>query len=186
MKESRFNPTGERKVQQNFIDKPAAEALDHFKVQYKDIQKHYKPGVPLAAVSFEVTNGGHRERVFLWLDCKEEPTRGFWDFDLIRRAKVTKIASEQIDIEKTQLGKPVGEVLDYYKVKLEALEMLQEPPGKLRAVCFKVKKDEYKLRMQLWLGYDFSLFSERSTWDYEAIRKAKVAKITAELVFDNW
>jgi hypothetical protein len=183
--DSSEQPTEELEMKQTFIGKPAGMALDHFKITFDDLGMHPHRG-DLKALYFEAKKDGHTERVFLWLDGKDTHwPRGTWDIDTIRNLKVLKITSEQIDMEKSLVGQPAALALNRFKVGFDDLDMEDEPPGKLRAISFKVKKGDHTERLHLWLDYNLNLFSMNRDWDFKAIRKAKVIKITAELCFDS-
>lgn len=72
----------------------------------------------------------------------------------------------------------MGEVLELYGAELNDLELIDEPPGKLRQVAFIYREDgteePEEKRVVLTLEYDFSLFSETRTWDPYSVAEAIV------------
>jgi hypothetical protein len=86
-------------------------------------------------------------------------------------------------LEQRFVGHPAGLAIDHFKVGFDDLEPHVEWADTLSAVSFEVKKGNHTERVFLWLS-GASLLSHKRQWDYEAIRKAQVRKITAELCFD--
>ena len=86
----------------------------------------------------------------------------------------------EASLDKEFVGKEAGELLDHFMVGNEDLEMIDEPPGVLCAVSFHVAKGNNVKQFRVGLNAKPRLFSEDRRWDYEAIRKAKVTKITIE------
>ncbi len=91
-------------------------------------------------------------------------------------------SSDTREIEQKFVGRPAAVALDYYGVGYYDLEMLDEPPCLLSAVYFKVKTRNGVEPVYLWLDANPPLYSEERSWDYQAIRNAKVIKITHELL----
>jgi hypothetical protein len=186
---NRHEPSSEKpapeelSIEQTFVGKPARVAIDHFGVELAGIETHHHWGATLSAISFEVKKGEHAERMFLWVECNETPKRGFWDMDIIGNSKVTNVASETIDEEKSLLGQPAEVVVDHYKIRFDDVRWTFEPPSKVNGVYFTLDKGVYKEALFLWLEGE-GLWSKMGRWDEQAIRKAKVVKITARLVFD--
>jgi hypothetical protein len=86
----------------------------------------------------------------------------------------------EASLDKEFVGKEVGELLNYFLVGSEDLEMVDESPGVLCAVSFQVTKGNNVKQFRVWLNAKPRLFSKDRRWDYEAIREARVAKITIE------
>jgi hypothetical protein len=86
----------------------------------------------------------------------------------------------RIATDKDLVGRAAGVALDQYKLRLQDLDMIDEPPGKLQAVAFRRTRGGKKEWVTLWLRYTPKLFSMNRKWKIEAIRAATVRKITVE------
>ena len=80
--------------------------------------------------------------------------------------------------EQAFVGKPAALAIDHFEVRFDDLKMLDEPRCILSAIFFDVSIGDHVQQIYLWLDSDPPLVSEDRHWDYEAIRKAKVIKIT--------
>ncbi len=79
--------------------------------------------------------------------------------------------------ERPAAVKTVGQVLDHFKVDPKNLVFVDDPPGKLQAVEFKVKRKEKILRIEVQLKYTLELFSAERKWDMKVVRRATVLKV---------
>jgi hypothetical protein len=71
----------------------------------------------------------------------------------------------------------LGPVLDHFKVNPKDLDYIDDPPGKLQAVEFKIKRDSKIVRVEVKLKYTIQLFSATRKWDLEHVRNATVLEV---------
>lgn len=78
------------------------------------------------------------------------------------------------------LGKTAAEVIDYFGINRENVQMRDEPPGKLRAFLFRLASLPKGQVIFVELVYEDALYSADDNWKWEVIRKATVANITVQ------
>lgn len=77
----------------------------------------------------------------------------------------------------TTIRKSAGEVLDHFAVKPSELNLIDDPPGKLKAIRFTTKRRNKTTRVEVRLRYTLELFSADRSWTPDSIRSAEVEAI---------
>jgi len=72
------------------------------------------------------------------------------------------------------VGKTVGQIMEEAGLEFGDLELIDEPPGKLRQVAYTATGEGEPRRIVLLLRYDSSLFSPEREWARDLVRAAVV------------
>jgi hypothetical protein len=71
----------------------------------------------------------------------------------------------------------VGEVLALCNVRFSEVTMIDEPPGKLRAVAFTCRDPAGDSKVELTFDYDASLFSSTRSWPRALVERRLVSGV---------
>ena len=75
------------------------------------------------------------------------------------------------------IGRTVGEVLALCNVRFSEVSMIDEPPGKLRAVAFTCRDPAGDSKVELAFDYDASLFSATRSWPRALVEQRLVSGV---------
>jgi hypothetical protein len=75
------------------------------------------------------------------------------------------------------IGRTVGEVLALCNVHFSEVSMIDEPPGKLRAVAFTCRDPVGDSKVELAFDYDASLFSSTRSWPRAVVEQRQVSSV---------
>ncbi len=75
------------------------------------------------------------------------------------------------------IGLTIGQILELCGVSYSEVQMVDEPPGKLRAVEFNCREGDRARRVRLEVQYSSGLFSKDRSWDQAVVEAQPVTKV---------
>jgi len=75
------------------------------------------------------------------------------------------------------IGLTIGQILQQCDADFPDVQLLDEPPGKLRAVEFTCRAEQRPQRVILEINYHSSLFSSERRWPQDLVKAQKVVKV---------
>ncbi len=86
----------------------------------------------------------------------------------------------QLDVVKEFAGRPAARAIAHFAPGPVKFTMIDEPPGKLRAVEFVSRRGGQPRKVTLRLKYTIKLFSAERAWSREAIESATVEDVVVK------